>query len=209
MGGEHVHRPRQVLQRADVPFVMRHVADPVLDGADRGHLLAQLQQRFLRIALAGGERILEGDQRQVGGIGDALEMRERHLPRLAERERRRREHQQRRGAAVRRHAREPRGFEAAVGPDAVDDRQPGPDLVLRDVEHAALLVEAAGGDLGRMRVDGDGRQAFDRRHVAQMLAEARLVDGEIVVERQQHRRDHAVRDIDACLASGPPPFVPA
>ena len=32
------------------------------------------------------------------------------------------------------------------------------------------------------------------RHVAQVLAEAGLVDGEIGIERQQHRRDDAVRD---------------
>ena len=91
---------------------------------------------------------------------------------LPERERRRRKHQQRRCAALRRHLGEPRRLDAAVGPDAVDDRQPGADLVLRDVEHALLLVEGAGGDFGRMRVDGDGREALDRGDVAQMLAEA-------------------------------------
>ena len=193
--GEHVDRPRQALQRAHVPFVMRHVADPVLDGADGRHLLAQLQQRILGIALPGGERILEHDQRQVGGVGDALEMGDRHLRRLAEREGRRREHQQRRRAALGRHARNARRLEAAVGPDAVDDRQAVADLVLRDLEHAALLLERAGGDLGRVRVDGDRRDAGRRRHVAQMLAEARLVDGEIGIERQQHRRDDAVRNV--------------
>ena len=41
-----------------------------------------LQQRVARVALAGRERILEHDDRQVGGVGDALEMRERHLRRL-------------------------------------------------------------------------------------------------------------------------------
>src|SRR5262249_36235448 len=56
------------------------------------------------------------------------------------------------------------------------------------------LVEAAGGDLGRMRVDGDGGKALRRRDVAQMTAEALLVDREIVVERQQHGRDDAVGD---------------
>jgi hypothetical protein len=34
-------------------------------------------------------------------------------------------------------------FEAAVGPDAVDDRQPAADLVPRDVKHPALLIEGA------------------------------------------------------------------
>ena len=100
------------------------------------HLLAHLQQRVLRIALPGRKRILEHDQRQIGGVGDALEMRERHRRRLAERERRRRKHQQRRSAALRRHAGDARGLDAAVGPDAVDQRQARADLVLRDVEHA-------------------------------------------------------------------------
>ena len=66
------------------------------------------------------------------------------------------------------------------------------DLVLRNREHAPLLLEGAGGDLGRMGVDGDGGDAGRRRHVAQMLAETRLVDGEIGIERQQHGRDDAV-----------------
>src|SRR5262249_32671437 len=80
----------------------------------------------------------------------------------------------------------------AVGPDAVDQRDAVADLVLRDVEHAPLLVEAAGGDLGRMRVDGDRGEALGRRDVAQVTAEALLVDREIVVERQQHGRDDAM-----------------
>ena len=128
-------------------------------------------------------------------VGDALEMLDRHGRRLSERERRRRKHQQRRGAALLRHAGDAGGFEAAVGPHAVDDRQPAADLVLRDVEHAALFVEAAGGDLGRMGVDGDGGKARGRRHVAQVLAEARLVDRQIVRERQEDGRNDAVRHI--------------
>ena len=135
VGGEHVHRPRQALQRADVHLVLRHVAGPVLDGADRGHLLDHLQERVARIALAGRQRILEGDDRQVGGVGDAPEVGERHLRRLLQRERGRREDQQRRGAAVSSHTGDARGFERAVGPDAVDDGQPGADLVLGDRQH--------------------------------------------------------------------------
>ena len=46
-----------------------------------------------------------------------------------------------------------------------------------------------------MRVDGDGRQSLGRGHVAQVLAEARLVDRQVVEERQQYGRDHAMRDI--------------
>ena len=37
-----------------------------------------------------------------------------------------------------------------------------------------------------MCVDRDGRQTFDRRHVAQMFAETRFVDCKIVIEWQQN-----------------------
>ena len=133
-------------------------------------------------------------------------MRERHRRRLAQRERRQRKHQQRRGAALRRHAREPRGFQAAIGPDAVDQWQAAADLVLRDLEHAPLLLERAGGDLGRVRVDGNGGEAFDCGHVTKMLAEARLVDRQIVLERQQHRRDHSLGNIVRVPWHGLPPY---
>src|SRR5215467_6096170 len=194
MGGEHIHRPRQALQRANVHLVLRNAAAPVLDGADRGHRLAYLQQRFARIALAGCERILEHDDRQVARVRDALEMRERHLGRLLQGERRRREHQQGGCAALRRHAGDARRFETPIGPHAVDDRQLAADLVLRDLEHAALLLECAGGNLGRMRVQRDRGDALGRSDIAQMPAEALLVDRQIVMERQQHRRDDAVRN---------------
>lgn len=46
-----------------------------------------------------------------------------------------------------------------------------------------------------MRVDGNRRQALDRRYVAQVLAEARFVDCKIVVERQQNSRNHALGNI--------------
>ena len=46
-----------------------------------------------------------------------------------------------------------------------------------------------------MGIDGDGGKARGRRHVAQVLAEAFLVDREIVGERQQDGRDDAVRHI--------------
>ncbi len=69
------------------------------------------------------------------------------------------------------------------------------DLVLRDVEHAALFLESAGGDFGGMRIDGKRRKAFDGGDITQMLAEIRLVDRQVVLERQQYRRDHAMRDI--------------
>src|SRR5713101_2576152 len=60
---------------------------------------------------------------------------------------------------------------------------------------AAQPVECARGAFGGMRVDGDGRDAVGRRDLAQMLAQGRLVDGEIVVEGQQHCRNDAVREV--------------
>src|SRR4051812_43482523 len=69
-------------------------------------------------------------------------MRQRHLGALAERERRRRKYQQRRGTAGLRPSGDPRRLEAAVGPDAMDQRQPVADLAACDIEHAALLHEA-------------------------------------------------------------------
>src|SRR5437870_3115967 len=41
-----------------------------------------------------------------------------------------------------------------------------------------------------MRIDRHRRQALDGSDVAQVAAEARRVDGKIVVERQHHRGDH-------------------
>jgi hypothetical protein len=122
-------------------------------------------------------------------------MRDCHVRRLTERERSRREHEQRGGAAVVRHAGDAGGLDAAVRPHAAHEREPLADLVLRHLEHPALLIEAARGDLGGMRVDGDGRKTLGRRYVAQMAAEAALIDGEVVVEREQHGRDDTVRDV--------------
>ena len=64
-----------------------------------------------------------------------------HAGVLAHREWRGRKHQQRRRAARRCHFGDTRRFEAAIRPDAVHQRQPVADLVLRNVEHAALFVE--------------------------------------------------------------------
>src|SRR5579863_7662704 len=122
-------------------------------------------------------------------------MLDRHGRGLPEREWRRWEYQQCRGAALLRHARDARGFEAAVGPYPVNDRQPATDLVLGDVEDAALFLQAAGGDLGRVSIDGNGGEPFGRSDVAQMLAEALFVDRQVVCERQNDGRNDAVRQI--------------
>ena len=71
--------PRTALQLDDMPLMLRHDVAPVLDGANGGHFVEQPQQRIARIALPAGQRILEGDQRQVDRVGDLLEMRDRHL----------------------------------------------------------------------------------------------------------------------------------
>ena len=46
-----------------------------------------------------------------------------------------------------------------------------------------------------MSVDGDGRKAWRRCHVAQVLAEAPFVDRQVFRERQQDGRNDAVRHI--------------
>src|SRR6185503_628860 len=86
------------------------------------------------------------------------------------------------------HFRDPRRLEAAVGVDAVDDRQIA-QFILRHPQDPPLLVEAAGGDLRCVRVDRDRRDPFDRRHVAQVPAVRYLVDRQVVVKRQEHGRD--------------------
>src|SRR5262245_21492719 len=110
-----------------MPFVMRHVADPILDSTDRWHLLTQLQQRVFRITLAGSDWVLKHDQWQVGGVGDAPEMLERHCGRLAKREQSRRKHKQSGGAALGGHASDARGLDTVIGPDTVDQRQASTD----------------------------------------------------------------------------------
>jgi hypothetical protein len=196
MGGEHVYRPRQALQGAHLPLMELHVVGPVLDGADLRHRLDELEERLRRIALPGRQRILEGDDRQVRrGIGDAPEMGDRHLGILPEGERARRKHQQRRRSLRLCRLGDACSLQTPIGPDAVHDRQPIAHLFGSDLHDPALLVEGAGCDLGRMRIHGDGRKAFRSGDVAQMGAEALLVDGEVVIERQQQRRDDSSRNV--------------
>jgi hypothetical protein len=89
-------------------------------------------------------------------------------------------------------ARDARRLQAAVGVDAVHDRQPRADLVHRDLEDLLLLLERARGDLGRVRVDGDRRQPAHGGDIAQVLAIGLLVDGEVGVKRQQAGGDDAL-----------------
>src|ERR1700721_2972545 len=46
-----------------------------------------------------------------------------------------------------------------------------------------------------MRVDGNGREPLGGGHIAQMTAEAALIDGEIVIEGEQHGRNDTVRNV--------------
>src|SRR4029077_18486203 len=46
-----------------------------------------------------------------------------------------------------------------------------------------------------MRVDGNGREPLGGGHIAQMTAEPALIDGEIIVEREQPGRNHTVRNV--------------
>jgi hypothetical protein len=86
-----------------------------------------------------------------------------------------------------------RRLQAAVGPDAVNDRQSVTCFLSSDFHDAPLFFAGARGDLGRVRVDRDRRKPLHRRDVAQMRPETGLVDREILVERQQHRRYHTLR----------------
>src|SRR4029079_983634 len=99
-----------------------------------------------------------------------------------------------------------RRVDPPVRPDAVHQRQARADLILRDLKYTLLLIEAARSDFSRVRVDGDRGQAFHGRAVAQMLAEAGLIDREIVVEWQKNRRNYAVRDISLLRCHEPLPF---
>ena len=70
-------------------------------------------------------------------------MGERHRRALAEGEGAGREDQESGGAAFCRHGGDARRLGAAVGIDAMHQRQPRADRVHRHREHAALLLEAA------------------------------------------------------------------
>ncbi len=106
-----------------------------------------------------------------------------------------REHEQRRGAAFFGHASDPRSLKAAISPDAINQRELSTDLVLGDIQHPALLLESAGGDLGRMGIDGNRGQVRNRSDVAQVFAEAFLVDRKVIEKRQQDRRNNAVGQV--------------
>src|SRR5215475_4418353 len=192
MSGEHVHGPRQRLQRAHLPFVKLHVVGPVFDGADRRHCLSEPQQSLRRIALAGRKRILERDDGQIRGLRNAGEMRDRHFGVLPEGERRRRKHQQRRRAARSRSTRNPGGLLAAVRPYAVHDRQLVADLTGRYFHDATLLLERAASDLGRVGIDRNRAKPVRRRDLAQMSAKASFVDRKVVREGQQYGRNDAL-----------------
>ena len=180
MGGQHVHRTGQGLQSADLHHVMLTVVAPVLDGADGGDFLEHAQQGVQGVVVAAAQHVLEGDHRQIGGIGDGLEMSQchfrAHLPTAAP-DAVWREHQQSRRTGFIGHARDACRLQAAVGIDTVDDQHIFADLVHGQVQHPALFVEIAGVDLRRMAVEGDGRNAPHRSGVAQMRARRRLVDG--------------------------------
>jgi hypothetical protein len=117
MRRQHVHRARQRLEDANVRFVLRGIAAPVLDRPDRRNRIDKLHQRLERILHAAFLGILEQDQRQVGGVGDRQEMRFRHFGAqiAAHADRIGREHQQGGRACFFRHARKARRLEAAVG----------------------------------------------------------------------------------------------
>lgn len=71
-------------------------------------------------------------------------------------------------------------------------RKPPRHAIHRKREQALLLVEGAGGDFRGVRVHGDRRYAAHSGQVVEMRAERRLVDGQVLLERQEARRDHTL-----------------
>ena len=195
MRRQHRDRARQVLQPANIALVLHRIARPILDRADRGHGLDETQQGLVRIAEPAGQRIVEADQWQAGRGRDRREMGQRHFrPELAPHAHALRWKDQQCGGAV--GLGEPGnagGFEAAIGIDPGDDRQPVAELVHREAHDLALLIDRAGMHFGGMAIDGQRRNTGDRGDIAQMLAIGGFVDREIGFERQQHRRDDALR----------------
>ena len=193
---EHVHRARQRLQRAHMPFVLRHVVRPVLDGAQRRHLVAQPQQRVLadspapsradtgtRSAAGRTHRRCAGNARApcsafcpiVNGAGGNTSSAE--APPAAA------------ILAMRAASRLP----SAQMPCTSGSLSPISSCVMSSTRRCSS--NDAGRDLGRMRVDGQRRDAFGAADIADVAAEGALVDREVVVERQQDRRNDAVRQV--------------
>ena len=199
---EHVHRPAATVQRANLPVGQLRTATPVLDGGNRGHLIAHAQQGGQGVALPPGRVVLEGDQRQVGHVGDALEVFDRHLGSLSESGDARGKHEQSRGAPRIGHARQALRLQAAVGVDPIDDGQALAHLVLRDGQHPLLLFEGAGSGLGGMGVDGQRADASHAGDIAQMGAKTRLIDAEVFKKRQQYSGNDAVRNVRVSSGHG-------
>ena len=74
-----------------------------------------------------------------------------------------------------------RGFEAAVGINAGDDRQPVAELIHREAHDLALLVEGAGVHLQEWPLTVSAEMPGDSGDIAQVLSIGGRIDREIGV----------------------------
>ena len=63
-------------------FVAHRIIGPVLDRPETGYFLGHSDQGVEGVGVIHGDGILKGDERQVGGVGDGLEMRQDHQDEL-------------------------------------------------------------------------------------------------------------------------------
>ena len=146
----------------------------------------QTVQHLVAVADVGDAK-LEDDDRQVGGIRNVAKMIHRDIRSQVgpAAEDSRRKHQQRRGAAARRHLRHARGFQAALRVHPVHEVGGVTDRIHASGVDALLLVEGAGTHFRCMRIDHDGLHPVHRRDMPQVLLQHGLIDREIFPERHQ------------------------
>src|SRR2546430_2611082 len=161
---------------------------PVLDRRDVGDR-GELRQRLGAVSDAGGRRVLEDDDRQVGLRGDLGEVAQRHLgfPPGAPHEQRRREDEDGRRALGLGVARQLDRLLRAVGIDPCDDGALRAHLIERDREGAPALLARERGDLGGVAVGDDPGDTAGVGEPAQVLPVRGLVDREVGRERQEVR----------------------
>src|SRR3989475_446541 len=175
-------------ERPEVRLEGDDVVRPVLDRRDVGDR-GELRQRLGAVSDAGGRRVLEDDDRQVGLRGDLGEVAQRHLgfPPGAPHEQRRREDEDGRRALGLGVARQLDRLLRAVGIDPCDDVALPAHLIDRDREGAPALLARERRDLGGVAVGDDPGDTAGVGEPAQVLPVRGLVDREVRRERQEVR----------------------